>query len=108
MTDPHIRIVGTITDMDGQQLAVGVNYDTVVIGPEAFPGFTWQLTSIMAEDFARLFTAACWEAAAQSAALAQRAELKAAAEEICLADCGNRTHDPACHGTAPAQRTSAT
>lgn len=67
MTDPHVRVTGQVEDMDGYPLAVGVDYDTVTIGHRAIvPGGPWRLTSHQAEEFAQLFVAACWEAAAQS------------------------------------------
>jgi hypothetical protein len=56
MGDPYIRVTGHVEDIDGVQLAVGVDYDTVTIG-------RWRLGLSMCEEFGRLFIAACWEAA---------------------------------------------
>jgi hypothetical protein len=99
MPDPYVREVGHIdTGTDGI-VSVGVDYDTVAI---YFAGWLSadgvRLTSSQAEDFAQLFVSACWQAAAQGRAMtdAERAELKAAAQEMCLADCGGKVHDEAC------------
>ena len=63
-------------------LAVGVRDGRVVIGRGADD--YWALNPHQAEDFAQLFVRACWQAAAHSPTDAQRAELKAAGEEIQL------------------------
>ena len=58
MTDVNVREVGTVTDMDGGPLVVGVDYDLVTIG-------TRRLTQEQAEEFGHLFVSACWQAARQ-------------------------------------------
>jgi len=65
MSDPYVREVGRIEDMDGTVLVVGIDRNTVTIGlpGDAIPD--WQLESSQAEEFARLFVRACWEAGAQ-------------------------------------------
>jgi hypothetical protein len=106
MTDPRVRVAGRIEDMDGMPVYLGVDYDTVTIHAGVFmPGGGIRLESSQAEDFARACNAACWEAARQATRLtgAQRAELKAAAGEMCLADCGAPVHDKTC-SPQPAER----
>ena len=71
MGDPYVRVVGQVEDLDGALLVVGVDYHTVTIG---FRGGTdWRLESSQAEEFARLFVSACWEASAQAAAMTDAA-----------------------------------
>ena len=83
MADRYVRVVDHVVDMDGMTVWIGVDYDTVTIHAGVFiPGGRIKLDSSQAEDFARAYVAACWEAARQSATDAQAAELKAAAEEI--------------------------
>ena len=83
MSDRYVRVVDRIEDMDGMPVYLGVDYDTVTIHVGVFiPGGGIRLESSQAEDFARAYVAACWEAARQSATDAQAAELKAAAEEL--------------------------
>ena len=66
--DPMVREVGRLTDIDGRQMFVGVDYDTVTIGtPETGP--EWRLTSAMVEEFGQIFVSACWEAAEQAGRL---------------------------------------
>jgi hypothetical protein len=60
MSDPYVRETGRIEDMDGNVMAVSVNYDCVVLGD---PDTGFVLTAAMCEEFASLFIAACWEAA---------------------------------------------
>ena len=87
MGNPRVRVVDVLSDMDGMPVYVGVDYDTVTIHAGVFvPGGGIRLESSQAEDFARAFVAACWEAAAQRTTMtdAQKAELKAAAEEMCV------------------------
>lgn len=89
MNDPHVRVVGHVEGMGGEQLFIGVDHDSVAIYFGAWLSASGlQLESAQAEEFASLFVGACWEAAAQRTAMtdAQLAELKAAAEEIRLAD----------------------
>lgn len=97
MCDPYVRVVGELTDScSDEAIVVGIDHDAVTIQLGEWPAI--MLTSAQAEDFAQLFIKACWEAAAQSATLAQAAELKAAAQEMCLADCGGQAHDETCRG----------
>jgi hypothetical protein len=70
MSDPYVRVVGQVEDMDGIPLTVGVDYHTVTIDPG---GTDWRLESRAAEEFARLFVSACWEASAQGAAMTDAA-----------------------------------
>ena len=96
-TDPYVRVVDQIEDMNGRHVYLGVDYDTVTIHLDAYiPGRGVRLESTAAEDLARAYTAACIEAGRQAGTAAQAAEFRAAAEEICLADCGGKTHDHAC------------
>lgn len=69
MSDPNVREIGRVADsIDGMELAVGVDYDTVTIGTGMG---RWRLKHAEAEEFARLFVAAVWQAGAQSAAMAE-------------------------------------
>jgi hypothetical protein len=61
MADPFVRELGRVEDIDGAALAVGVDYDTVSIGGH-------RLASAQLEEFARLFIAAHWQAAANTVA----------------------------------------
>ena len=68
MGDPYVRETGRIEDIDGSVLSVGVDYDTVTL---SWPGNAvpaWRLESSQADEFAALFNAACWQAAAQGQA----------------------------------------
>lgn len=57
MTDAFTRAVGQVTDAEDRTVTVGVCWGSVTIdGPLT-------LESMQAEEFAQLFTAACWEAA---------------------------------------------
>lgn len=97
MTDPCVRVVDQIEDIDGRTVYLGVDYDTVTIHLDRYvPGGGVRLESAAAEDFARAYTAACIEAARQAGTAAAAAEFRAAGEEMCLADCGARTHDNDC------------
>ncbi len=58
--DPYVRILGSVADMDGSVVHVGVNYDTVSVSNAVDSVFT----QAQAEEFGRLFVAACWEAGA--------------------------------------------
>ncbi len=60
MGDPYVRVLGSVTDMDGSIVHVGVNYDTVSVSNAVDSVFTRE----GAESFTRLFAAACWEAGA--------------------------------------------
>jgi hypothetical protein len=67
MPDPYVRILGEVTDMDGLRLGVGVDYDTVTIGRH-------QLTQAQAEEFARVFVSAVWQAGQQKARMDEEQE----------------------------------
>ena len=58
MPDSFVREVGTVHDMDGRRVPVGVDYDTVVI-------LGYRLSEEQAEEFGHLFVSACWQAARQ-------------------------------------------
>lgn len=93
------RPIGYVEDLDGMRVWLGVDDGAVTIHAGVFmPGEGIRLDSARSEDFARLFNTACWEAAREDASLtgAQRAEFRAAAEEICPADCGAKVHDEHC------------
>ena len=60
MSDPNVRELGRVTDIDDAALIVGVDYDTVSVG--AVFGYSWRLDLAQAEEFARLFVSACWQA----------------------------------------------
>ncbi len=66
MSDPYVRQVGDpVEDSGGQpDLVIGVDYDTVTIHAGRWvSGGGYRLDAAQAEDFAALFTRACWEAA---------------------------------------------
>jgi hypothetical protein len=56
MTDPNVRTLGMVADIDGMRLRVGVDYDSVVVGGCRF-------NSTQAGTLARLFNLACEQAA---------------------------------------------
>lgn len=56
MSDPAVRTLGRVSDIDGGTITVGVDFDTVNIDGR-------RLTSAQAEEFAQLFIRACWAAA---------------------------------------------
>jgi hypothetical protein len=60
MSDPYVREVGTVTDLDGLAVRIGVDYDTVTI---AIPVREVRLTQAQVEEFSQVFVSACWEAA---------------------------------------------
>jgi hypothetical protein len=64
VADPYAREIGRIEDIGGQPVIVGVDYDTVTIEG----GQPLRLTPYMLDEFAQLFTRACWEAGAQQGA----------------------------------------
>lgn len=66
MTDPMLRILGKVEDVDGIPAALGAEYGRVRIEAGAS---VLLLDAAKAQEFARLFTAACWEAADQNAVL---------------------------------------
>ena len=59
MADPYVRYIGSVADCDDVLLEVGVDYDSVTIAQH-------MLNRAQAEEFAQLFVAACWEAAANA------------------------------------------
>jgi hypothetical protein len=61
-TDPYVREVGRLVAMDGVPLVVGVDYDTVTIGPSSYTEPIWRLTREQVDDFGKAFIIACWEA----------------------------------------------
>jgi hypothetical protein len=68
--DPRVRVVDRIEDTDGMAVFIGVDYGTVTIHAGTFvPGGGIRLESSQADEFARAFNAACWEAAGQDAEL---------------------------------------
>lgn len=68
MADPYVRQVGTVSDLDGARLVVGVDYDTVTLG---YPnGTLFRLPASAAEEFGQLFVQAIWAAALAQAELA--------------------------------------
>jgi len=56
--------LGQVEDADGFTVFVGVYNGTVTVGDK----FPYRFTRDQAEEFARLFIAACWEAARQGGA----------------------------------------
>lgn len=67
-SDPYIRIVDTVTDLDGNTAIVGVDYDTVTInhiGDEPI-----RLDQAQAELFARAYVSACWQAGQNARSMA--------------------------------------
>lgn len=95
-SDPYVRVVGHVRDMNDGRLVVGVDYGAVTIGKR-------RLEPHQAAEFAQLFVDACMQASRQDGELtgAQLAELRAAREEMCLADCGDTPHDRDCQPSAP-------
>lgn len=65
--DPNVREIGRLEDIDGVPVIIGVDYDAVTISG-------LRLDSAQAEEFARLFIAATWQAGQQSPAMAEDAE----------------------------------
>jgi hypothetical protein len=63
VADPYVRELGRVQDIDGIPVTVGVDYDCVTISGA-------RLTGAALEEFARLFIAAHWQAAANAAAAA--------------------------------------
>ena len=67
MSDPHVREIDQVDDAGGFPLPVGIHRGSVIIG-DPREGTSWALDAEQAEEFARLFVRACWEAAAQDGA----------------------------------------
>lgn len=61
MSNPMVREVGRIEDIDGSKLVVGVDLDSVTIG-YADDMEPIRLTFMAAGEFAQLFVSACWQA----------------------------------------------
>jgi hypothetical protein len=55
-----IRTLGRVVDIDEAAVSIGVDHDTVTVD-------AYRFTGPQAEEFARLFIAACWEASAERA-----------------------------------------
>ena len=55
---PMVRVLGSVEDMDGSKVHIGVDHDTVTVSNAIDSAFTQS----MAEEFAHLFAAACWAA----------------------------------------------
>ena len=70
MSDRYVREVGRMTDLDGDPLTIGVDYDSVTISAI---GRVIRLESLQADEFAQLYNRACWEAGSQSARMAEEA-----------------------------------
>jgi hypothetical protein len=58
-----VRIVGEVTDLDDVRVGVGVDYDSVTIGPYRF-------TLGQVEELAQLVVSATWQAGRQAAEMA--------------------------------------
>lgn len=58
--DPHVRIIGTVEDIDGVTVAIGVDYDAVTVSHGGRFGAQGR------EKFAHLFAAASWRADEQA------------------------------------------
>jgi hypothetical protein len=67
-----VRPIGSVQDADDMTLAVGVDFDTVTVGGQS-EWTSWRLNRSQAEEFARLFLAACWEAGVNQARTAEEA-----------------------------------
>lgn len=75
MSDPYVRQLGEIEGYDGEKIAVGIDYDTVALymgGWLSADGI--RLTGPKAEEFARLFIAAVWDAGHNAALTAAKGE----------------------------------
>ncbi len=86
MGDPCVRVLGSVADMDGSAVHVGVNYDTVSVSGAVDSVFT----QAQAEEFGRLFVAACWQAGANK----RRMDEEVVDATIHAADCMS----PGCEG----------
>lgn len=67
------RDLGVVTDMHGREFRVKVDYDSVLLGAY-YTDFC--LSRDQAEEFARLFIAACWEAGANAARMGAASEAR--------------------------------
>ena len=59
MSDPSVRELGYVKDIDDTAVTIGVDYDAVTIGNYLY---AYRLDLGQAEEFARLFVSACWQA----------------------------------------------
>jgi hypothetical protein len=55
VSDPYVREVGEVFDLDEHSVTIGVDYDSVTIDEFRF-------TQAQAEEFAHYFVSACWQA----------------------------------------------
>jgi hypothetical protein len=66
--DPHVREIGRITDEQGREIVVGISYGAVTLRTlHTRTDGAVTLRAYQAEEFAQLFTSACWQAGWQSA-----------------------------------------
>jgi hypothetical protein len=77
--DPFVREIGQVSDAGGFPLPVGIHRGSVIIG-DPQEGTSWALDATQAEEFARLFVRACWEAAADTDALERGARMRRISE----------------------------
>lgn len=69
MADSYVRSLGRAETIDGN-VGVGVDYDSVSL---EYGRDLIRMTRAQAEQFARLFVAACWEAGVNAAQMAAEA-----------------------------------
>ena len=73
MADGYVRKLGHIIDADGAAFSVGVDHDLVTIWPgehdDSHRYSTLRLAADAAEEFARLFVSAVWQAGQQAGRL---------------------------------------
>jgi hypothetical protein len=63
MAEPYVRHVGRIKDIHKTTVDIGIDHDAVTVAV----GITQAtLPGPQAEEFARLFVSACWQAAEQA------------------------------------------
>jgi hypothetical protein len=55
--NPYVRTIGTVEDIDGRKVIVGIDHDAITVGNCA------RLTREQALEFVTLLFAACWDAA---------------------------------------------
>jgi hypothetical protein len=65
-SDPHVRPVGEVSDIDNRAVKVGVDYDSVSI---SLGGFEVRLASVAACEFMEHFASALWQAGEEAAQL---------------------------------------
>jgi hypothetical protein len=71
MSDPMVRTIYPVRDIDQIPVAIGVDYDSVSI---TVGGVGVRLDRDAAEHFAQVFVAACWEAADQAAQMREASD----------------------------------